>query len=83
MPGEANEEFDVALEYSKMILEASTKNLESSSCKTNYCCVFAGVKERKGRQIQNYIIEKEEKTLSHDDEHYLYHFLLSDVEMEQ
>jgi hypothetical protein len=83
MPGEADERLDVALEQIKMMLEASTETSESHSFTIDHWCVFAGTEERKGRQIHNSVIEKEETTLSHEDDQYLDHFLLSDADMEE
>jgi hypothetical protein len=54
-----------------MMLEASTETLESHSFTTDHWCVFAGAEEREGRQIHNFVIEKEETTLSHEDDQYL------------
>jgi hypothetical protein len=83
MLGETYERLDVALEHSKMMLEASTKTPESHGFKTDYWCVFAGVEESEGIHNQRYVIKKEETTLSHEDDQYLDHFLSSDVDMEE
>jgi hypothetical protein len=65
---EEDEILDVALEQSKMILGISTKTLESRSFTTGHWFLFSSDEERKCKKIHNFVIEKEDTTLSHDDD---------------
>jgi hypothetical protein len=83
MPGKVDEGLDATLEKINMILEESDDTLESHCFTIDHWCVVVGAEEIKGRQIKNYIIEKKDTTLYHDNDQYLVHFLLSDAEMEE
>jgi hypothetical protein len=70
-------------QHEDVLTEEANEAKEPYVFKYDILCMFAGTEEREGRQIHNSVIEKEETTLSHEDDQYLDHFLLSDAEMEE
>jgi len=68
---------EILNQHVRMMSEASNKTIGSYVFKTNYGCVFVG------KEIQEYVMKKEETTLSHEGDQDHDHFQQSCVELER